>query len=221
MSSCPWSDHAPGTISFCEAKVCAWIVEPSNAWSNLAYVLAGILILRLAQRRAPLVLIGVAAILIGIGSFLFHGTGTRWGELLDVSAMYLLSGLALAFLLRRLVPMSTLGFVGGYVAVVAASVLCMIALRTNGILVFAAQITAAVSAETYLYLRRPHDRYPSYRHQTWMVASFALAFTIWNLDKWSVLCDPDNHLVTGHAIWHVLTAVAIVCFAMHQQQRLA
>ncbi len=43
-----------------------------------------------------------------------------------------------------------------------------------------------------------------------------IAFLIWNADKWSLLCAPDNHLVTGHAVWHVLTAVAIWCFARQQ-----
>ena len=43
MAMCPWSDYAPATIAFCERRLCAWIVEPSNAWSNVAYVLVGLL----------------------------------------------------------------------------------------------------------------------------------------------------------------------------------
>ena len=42
---CPWSNWAPATISFCEERLCAWVVEPSNAWSNLAFVAGGAVML--------------------------------------------------------------------------------------------------------------------------------------------------------------------------------
>jgi hypothetical protein len=38
--TCPWDALEPGTVAFCEARVCAWVAEPSNAWSSAAYVLA-------------------------------------------------------------------------------------------------------------------------------------------------------------------------------------
>lgn len=46
------------------------------------------------------------------------------------------------------------------------------------------------------------------------LASFLLAFYIWNLGKpgtW--LCEPES-LIQGHAIWHVLSALATWCFFM-------
>ena len=86
-ASCPWSHYAPASISFCEERICAWIVEPSGAWSNLAYVVVGIVIL-LRSRRAMRTFravdaVGVVALLIGFCSFAFHATGTRIGETLD------------------------------------------------------------------------------------------------------------------------------------------
>ena len=220
MSTCPWESYAPASISFCEARLCAWVVEPSNAWSNLAYLACGVVILAtLARAHGVLRLVGAAAIAIGLGSFAFHGTGTRIGELVDVSAMYLLSGLALVFALRRLRPLSTGQLVAVYLAIVGASVGLMVATGNNGIFMFAAQITLGIIAEMYLYVARP--RATSYRAQQGMIVSFTIAFLIWNADKWSLLCSPDNHLVTGHAVWHVLTAVAIWCFARQQALPLA
>jgi len=221
MTTCPWSDFAPATIAFCEARRCAWVVEPSNAWSNLAYVICGRVVLARSRRRTPLVLIGVAAILIGLGSFSFHGTGTRIGELLDVSAMYLLSALAIVFTMRRIWSLSSAAFITSYLGIVGLSVALMIGLHSNGIATFTAQIGIAVCAELYLYVSRPQARCASYRHQHLMIASFALAFAIWNADKLNLLCDPDNHLVTGHAIWHLLTAVAVYQFSRHQDQLVA
>jgi hypothetical protein len=196
----------------------AWVVEPSNAWSNLAYVIVGLVILTRARRDPVQGLIAVASILIGFGSFGLHGTGTRWGELADVGAMYLMSGLGIIYAARRLSPMTSGELLASYVAIVGASIALMIALHNNGIFMFAGQITATVLAEVYLWQsgRRPQ----SYRWQQAMIASFTAAFLVWNLDKWGVLCQPDNHLVTGHAVWHALTAVAVYCFARHEAQNL-
>jgi hypothetical protein len=217
MGPCPWSAFDPATISFCEARLCAWIVEPSNAWSNLGYVVVGAIVLCRSRRRVTQILIGLASILIGFGSFGLHGTGTRWGELLDVGAMYLMSALGVLYAARRIWRLSGATLIAGYVALVSGSIGLMMTLHNNGILVFAVQIAIAVFSELYLYYGRG-DRAPSYRPQQLMIGSFALAFLIWNLDKWNVLCAPDNHLVTGHALWHLLTALAIYFFARQQGQ---
>src|SRR6476659_1787457 len=101
--ACPWAELPPATIAFCERRLCALVAEPSNAWSNLAYLAAGLYLIGRSVRRrgGPVVAIGVASVLVGLGSFAFHATGTRLGEVLDVSAMYLLSCLGLVFALRR------------------------------------------------------------------------------------------------------------------------
>ena len=216
MTSCPWSEYPQATISFCEARRCAWLVEPSNACSNLGYVIIGILILKSAPRRLPFWIIGVASILIGLGSFAFHGTHTRAGELADVGAMYLLTALGIMFCARRWWDMSDGALAAGYLAIVVGSIAAMIGFHTNGIIMFAVQMNVAIFGELYLYGKG--IRVPSYRDQKLMLAAFGAAFFIWNLDKWDVLCRPDNHLVTGHAVWHVLTAVTIWFF--YRQQRL-
>jgi hypothetical protein len=37
-----------------------------------------------------------------------------------------------------------------------------------------------------------------------------LAFVIWILDRERVLCAPES-LLQGHAVWHILGAIAAVC----------
>jgi hypothetical protein len=216
VPGCPWSDYRPASIAFCERRVCAWVVEPSNAWSNLGYVLVGLYILWRARGRGPLLAFGVAGVLIGLGSFAFHATGVRVGELLDVTAMYLFGTLGVVFSVRRLRPVQDGVLIVLYAALVTGSALLMVATGSNGILIFTAQIVFTVVTELYLAARR-HGA-TAYRHLRWTVGAFVLAFLIWNLDKWGVVCDPDNHVVTGHALWHVLTAVALLCFYAYQEQ---
>jgi hypothetical protein len=215
--SCPWGGYAPATIAFCERRLCAWVVEPSNAWSNVAYVLVGLWILRRTGARggAALSATGVAAVLLGIGSFAFHATGVRVFEVVDVSGMYLISGLALTFPLQRLVGWSDRVAVAFFAACVLVSSGLMIALGTDGIVMFGVQIAAA----TLLELRRRHEL-PADAGR-WLGASIAVLLAglgIWQLDRNGTLCDADNHLVTGHAVWHVLTAVAVLLFYRYQDR---
>lgn len=208
---CPWDGWEPASIAFCERRICAWVVEPSNAWSNVAYVLVGAWILWRRRERldTAITAIAVAAILLGVGSFSFHATGVRIFEVVDVSGMYLISGLGLTFALQRLLSWSDGVAVLFFAASALASSLVMVGLGNDGIVVFAVQVLATFAIEIGLRGRTPSGV------GVWLVRAIVIlgiALVIWLLDKHGPLCDPDNHLVTGHAVWHVLTALSLLCF---------
>lgn len=213
---CPWSTYAPATISFCERRLCAWVVEPSNTWSNVAYVLAGLWILSQCRpwRDDARTAIGVVAVLLGLGSFAFHATGVRVFEVVDVSGMYLVSGLGLTFALARWLGWSPRRAMAFLVAIAVGSSLLMIALGNDGIVVFGVEMLAVFAIEIHLRTANPPGA------GIWLlraVAMLLVGLVIWTLDLRGSLCDPDNHLVTGHAVWHVLTALAVLLFDRFQQ----
>ena len=208
---CPWDGWEPASIAFCERRICAWVVEPSNAWSNVAYVLVGAWILWRRRERldTAITAIAVAAILLGVGSFSFHATGVRIFEVVDVSGMYLISGLGLTFALQRLLGWADGGAVLFFAASALASSLVMVGLGNDGIVVFGVQVLATFAIEMGLRGRTPPGV------GVWLLRAIVIlgiALVIWLLDKHGPLCDPDNHLVTGHAGWHVLTALSLLCF---------
>lgn len=213
---CPWSDYPPATITFCERRLCAWVVEPSNAWSNLAYVIAGLLIIWQSGNRwrDARTAIGVGGVLIGIGSFLFHATGIRVFEIVDVSTMYVISGLGLTFALKRWRGWSDAVALRFFVGCLLGSSALMIVTGNDGILVFGLELGAAVLIEFKLRTRNPPA---AGRWMLAVVATFAVALLIWYLDLRGPLCAPDNHVVTGHAVWHTLTALTILCFFRFQR----
>ena len=48
---CPWyelSELRLPNFDWCEAQRCSYVVEPANAWSNLAYVIVGLVLLGLS-----------------------------------------------------------------------------------------------------------------------------------------------------------------------------
>lgn len=212
MSACPWDGYEPATSHFCEEELCAWIEQPANTWSNLAYVLVGVLlvVLALRARRKSLALIGAIEITVGVGSFLFHASSTRLFEVVDVGAMYLFSLYALLFNAKRLVEAtgrtvsrSTLAAL--YVAAASVSVATVALLEAwVGVVLFSLQAVVAGLIELRLFRRHPDG--VSRRPLIWLLVLFAIAWGAWWLDITGVVCDPSRHSVTGHAVWHLTNA---------------
>lgn len=68
---------------YCERLDAGWWAEPVNALTNLAFVIAGLMIAKNRQHPAPV--LGGLIVLIGIGSFLFHTHANRLTGLIDVT----------------------------------------------------------------------------------------------------------------------------------------
>jgi hypothetical protein len=184
------------------------VVEPSNAWSSLAYLLVGAWLAREARRTGDArawAVVG-AELLIGLGSFAFHATGSFAGELLDQTGMFLLSCLVLAFVAARAYGLSAGRSAALYAGATAASSAALLVVPPAGIPLFAAQLVAGLGWEASEWRR---TRHPAYRHLFWGIGIFFVSFGIWLTDIAGVACAPSNHLVTGHAVWHVLNALSI------------
>lgn len=72
---------------YCERLDFSFWAEPLNAITNLSFALAGLWGLYLYKQNASrwTKIFGILAIIVGIGSFLFHTFGTVWAMLLDVA----------------------------------------------------------------------------------------------------------------------------------------
>lgn len=207
--SCPWQSFAPATITFCERQLCAWIQTPANTYSNLVYVAVSYYccVLAYRQKREPLAMLGVIGIVLGIGSFLFHATGTFWGEVLDVGAMYMLVIYSLAMCLWRVHKPRRSVLLAFYFITLALSLYLLLEIKWIGITLFAALVSVTVLYEVYLAWFSSEKC--SRRDLAWVVGLFAVAYTIWWGDITGRWCLPDNHFIQGHAAWHVINAFCI------------
>src|SRR3546814_19586540 len=94
---------------------CLW-AEPLNAFTNLAFIVAGIVLVAALRRAGPAVrrdpaMLGLVLLLfvIGIGSGLFHPFAVAWAALADVIPVALFILLYLYLALRRLVALPPRG----------------------------------------------------------------------------------------------------------------
>ncbi|WP_323799591.1 ceramidase domain-containing protein [Parasphingorhabdus sp.] len=214
-----WSGYAPASCTetrcFCEMpRAGALLLQPANSLSSFGYVFAGLLMILLARSRdwvsafPPLAatILGVAAIIVGIGSVLLHATLTLWGQFFDVLGMYLISGFFLVSALAKWRNIPDRRAMIYYALFCIVLVAILYALPEVRRWLFAVVLLAAILFE--LVLARP--RRPQVRTGYYFAGLIAniVAFTIWNLDQRGQLCAPDS-LLQGHAIWHLLGAIAL------------
>lgn len=220
---CPWSEVANfwlPNIKWCEAQVCSIVVEPANTWSNLAYILIGLLLLARASSRARRGLphrmartFGHAEIVVGVFSFAFHMSYSGLLQVLDFAAMFVFVGLTLSLNLVRLGWLPERQRIRAYVLGVVALTGLVVGLRFTPFpiqLVTPVLILATAATELVLWWRsRAHAPRGLYR---WFLGSLLLligAAVCSALDAARIWCDPHDHLVQGHALWHVLSAISL------------
>lgn len=215
---CPWDGFTSATISFCEARLCAVVAEPANAFTSLSKSLVGLWLVSrcLKVSHKALWAIAVAALLQGPLGFSLHATGTFWGEALDVSGMFLISATLLSFALSRRYSWSAPQLVGRWIAMVAISVAVLLLIPPSGIAVFTLQVIAWLAID--LTAKRSAE---SRRRLMWMLGVFAAGFAFWIADKTRFVCDPNNHVINGHAIWHLATSACLALFFEYEASAIA
>jgi Ceramidase len=206
--------------NFCEAGR-DWVVrQPANTFSNVGFVVAGLLIAwHAGARRSAAVLMArphlatamaCLVVLLGPGSAAMHATQSALGGHLDLLSMYLVAAFAAAYAATRWArgdaPLLAALFIGGVACCefVGSWPLRLPVVNHPGNAAFGLLLAGATAIEV-LILRRGETRARrAYAYAS--LAAILTAFAIWNATK-TWLCDPDS-LIQGHAIWHLLGAVS-------------
>lgn len=220
---------------YCETVGGGLIAQPVNAWSNLAFVVAGLAVLADAGRRRergsrppgprmvtdPVYprLYGAAGVFIGVGSFAFHASMRAWGGNVDLISMYAYVGLFICYDLARIHDWDRRVFLWWSMgATVLLSSALLVIPPQSGKWLFAAFVGVALLVELAVSLPglRPWAPLPIDSPRTpWFWAglgSFAAAAVIWDLSRsGGVWCRPES-AVQGHAFWHLLGGTAVWCF---------
>lgn len=222
-SDCPWqalAAYGPPNVKWCEERLCAWIGEPANAWSNLAFVLVALAIhARARGLRGPLRRFAPTVALVGATSFVYHASNTAITQLLDFFGMYLFCGLLLALNAARLGWLSARRLLPVLLASTLAltAVTAVLVRRGAPIQAIVLALIAAIVATEAVARRRVGRRYRLGAFAA-ALALLAAALACSLLDATRVWCDPSDHVLQGHAAWHVLSALSLLAAFVHYRQ---
>ncbi len=223
---CPWYEAAERlgapNIKWCESTVCAWISEPANTWSNLAYVLVAMLVGWQCRRspHAELRWMAPALCAMGLLSGVYHASNIYLTQALDFLGMFLFIFWLLVINLRRNQWLSVRWQLGGYVMLVALGMVLVHAMyllqwRFQWLIALATLLLIA----TELSARRFANEHVPLRDYRLTLALLAGAQAASLADLTRTACEPTHPWLQGHALWHVLSALALY-FAVQHYRRL-
>jgi hypothetical protein len=209
------------TRCFCESPNGRVFDQVVDSFSSLAFVLLGAWTLvwrprsALKLRETPLVrAFGIVLIFIGGSSFFYHATLSFFGQFLDIFSMYLFGVLVAVGALVRCGRISMRTAI--IVFIVANAVLAVVQYDYPDArrILFGALLVPGVVLELIPAINGHRESGGKVRFVYIGVAVLAVAYLFWTLDQDNILCDPYSWF-QGHAVWHVLTAIASFMIVIH------
>jgi hypothetical protein len=201
---------------------CAWVVEPANTWSNLAYLLVAALLWwaarRTRARSAHLRFFAPAALLVGAASGIYHASYTFVLQILDFFGMYVFCYLLLVVNLQRLGFVAARDWRRRFWQLVLGSTALTVAVDFLEVPIQALVlllILALVGSELWLRLRSPGASLRFFALGVGLLCAGS-AFSL--LDVTRTWCQPTHPVLQGHAIWHVLSALSLGAAFAHYLQ---
>ena len=201
--------------AYCERTGPDFWAEPLNAATNLAIVVAGVIALAIAFRRArldgPVLWLSGLLVAIGVGSFLFHTYATGWAAMLDTAPIALFIASYFAIAMRCFAEMSwgrsLLAAAGFLVALIAVGVVLgpVLTPLIGSSVAYAPALLGLLAVGFWLHGRGRPGNAGAARGLFAAAALFAVSLTFRALDR--PLCDEWQ--AGTHFLWHVLNAAVL------------
>ncbi len=213
---------------FCE-HAAAFPQQLANSISSFAFVFFGAWVLLSRRKTSPqspeqgtrertlAPLLGVTMLFLGVSSFFYHATLSFLGQFLDIFSMYTF-GLLLFFgaLYRAGRVRGSYALAGFVVASIVFGLLQFVYPDARRIL-FTALLLPGIILELTPWVTgySPRSRRVAAIYAGLVV--MIVAYGIWLLDQTPAFCQPGS-LLQGHAIWHMLGAIAAFLVFIHYQR---
>lgn len=222
---CPWYDmlqtYGAPNVHWCEELICSYINNPANTWTNIGYIIFGILAWRLGSPNKRFTrLFGFALIFTGLVSGFYHATNNYLTQFFDFVGMFtLVSSIICVNLLRMRVTkdfsipiylaMTTVFSLGFFYAHYLFPVQMLIV------------IAVAIIIAQEVYITRKVKKTLNFKTFMSAIVLLAIAQLFSQLDLKRIWCEPTNHFILqGHALWHLTAAVALYVYFLFVRKNL-
>jgi Ceramidase len=224
--SCPWFSFAESSgspnIKWCEETLCQWISEPANTWSNLGYMIVGLLITYLSVKNKhsfKITQFGPIVFFMGAMSFVYHLSNIYLTQILDFVGMFLFVGWVIGINLIRLKKIKSNQLLGFNLGLTLFYSGVMHLMYVNEIKFQMLILISAVIIVITEFLAKKHLKI----NYTWFFVSLAMlcsAFSFSISDHTGYWCHPTEHgwFSQGHAVWHWLGSIAMFAIYKHYSQ---
>lgn len=208
-------------VDWCEATVIGYITEPANTWSNIAYFMVGTYIfLKNRKETHPLLrLMPIAMIALAFLSGFYHATNAWITQFGDFLGMFLVASIPLLINLEKL-GMKKAGTIPSYLLLVTISCIVTLLGRMMDLPYQSIIVVFFVSIMMTEFFLAKDSSLTTYRNLFMCFGFFGVAISFSALDVSRTMCDPHNHMIQGHALWHCFSAVGVYFAHAYAKQSL-
>jgi hypothetical protein len=210
---CPWHhgqlEYGMPNVDWCEPTVCSLINEPANTWSNLPFLIVGFILWKKIN-NATVKAFGVVVFVMGFLSAVYHATNNLLTQHFDFVGMALMTSFLLAFVTRRILNVKSTIFDKYFWFYFSLNMLTLLFL---GLLKLPVQMLLLLNsipillAEIYCFVKLKRTKRFSFFILS--ISILILAQVSAQVDLKRIYCDPQNILLHGHVVWHILCAIAM------------
>ena len=218
--SCPWQSmeihFGAANVKWCEQRLCSLINEPANAWSNILYIFLGLFLIWKGYKNQKnksgqfQFVFGCVVYIMGFFSFIYHSTNNYLTQIFDFIGMFFYVYLLLSLSLYNF-KIITARF--GLYLWLALSIISTLMIPLSRLIHFPYQAIVGIAAVIIVILqaiqfRKNPANYPV-KPLIFCLLFFISGVIFSYLDVKGIFCNPENHFMQGHAIWHLLSAVGV------------
>ncbi len=221
---CPWYEmlqqYGEANVKWCEQRICALVNEPANAWSNLAFIIPAIfMMIEAAKHKAKTYwFFGISVFTMGFFSFTYHATNNFFTQIFDFIGMYIFVYLMVCLNFYRL-GLSFKKAIGIYFLLIIVSTAVIPYMKDLGIpyqaiIPFGSMIVILTELIAYKSKKSAHE----YKYFFGCIICFIVAAVFSLLDLKRIMCDPHNHFLQGHAMWHIVGGLGTISAFLFYRQ---
>jgi hypothetical protein len=196
------------TIKFAEENICGWIAQPANTFSNISFIIVALIIFSEIKKRAlPKTLYGfpITIFIIGLASFFYHASATFIGQFLDFDAIYVFTAYICFLAFSQKYENRLRLLIIALVVTVLIQSLLLWYIPSIRIVIFALELLGFLVVE---FTNNQKDNNIQYLRSA--LAIFLVSWSIWLLDILHIWdYKPLQHILNGHAIWHIGTSISL------------
>jgi len=219
---CPWYESqqkfGPPNVNWCEPTTCAYINEPANTWSNLSFIIVGLIILKKINNLNDKMLrdFGYIVIVMGLCSFFYHATNNFLTQFIDFLGMFLLTSFMLAQQVKRLRGEDPRNYATlfWFFMFISTCLFWMFDLYQVPIqLIVTLEVIPMLILEVICCAKEKRTKELSWFLGCLITMIVAQTFSM--LDHKRLWCEPENLFLHGHALWHIFGGLGMLFLALH------
>lgn len=189
---------------YCEEVLKTGIAQPANASSSIFIIFLSVVVFWqfIKKKSIYVLLLALGFSLAGLSTLIYHIYYNFPLEVFDLFTIYFLFSILLASFIQIRKNLS---------AKQVLSIVFRISIISSVVYALLPPLGLTIHSIGILYILMSHLKSDNKDKKLlyYSLLFFVSGITIWFFDITKIICNPANHIIQGHQIWHILASLGV------------